>query len=203
LDSAESFSEDSPYRPRTPYNASKAAADLAVRAYYATYHLPITISNCSNNYGPYQFPEKLIPHFVTRALTGEKLPLYKSSKNKREWLHVEDHCQAIEAVLQRGKIGETYNVGSGFEADIETIADMILGNLGLDKSYKMYVPDRPGHDRRYLLDSEKIKRELGWQPKIAFEQGLKETIEWYKTNQDWWEKLLAKIKVDEEQWSEA
>jgi dTDP-glucose 4,6-dehydratase len=203
LDSKEKFSEDSPYRPNTPYNASKAAADLAVRAYYKTFKLPMTISNCCNNYGLYQFPEKLIPHFITCALTGKELPLYKSSKNKREWLHVLDHCRAIELILLKGKIGETYNVGSGFEADIETIADMILKNLKLDKSYKTYVPDRPGHDRRYLLDSEKIRKELGWQPQILFGEGLRETVLWYKNNKDWWWPLLKRLEIDEEQWNAA
>lgn len=200
LDSDELFTEASPYRPRTPYNASKAAADLAVRAYFETFHLPVTITNCSNNYGPYQFPEKLIPYFTIRALQGEKMPLYKSSGNKREWLHAEDHCRAIDFVLKKGKVGETYNVGSGVEADIETVADTILDILGLDSSFKTYVEDRPGHDRRYLLDSTKIRTELGWAPKIPFEQGMRETVLWYKESEAWWQPLLSRLQVNEEQW---
>ena len=201
LDSDIKFSETSPYLPRTPYNASKASADMAVRAYHETFDLPITISNCSNNYGPYQFPEKLIPHFTIRALTKEKMTLYKSSRNKREWLHAIDHCKAIEIILKEGRIGETYNVGSGTEADIETVADMILSILGLDESFKMYVPDRPGHDRRYLLDCSKIRSDLGWEPEFPFEDGFKETVLWYKENQGWWEPLLTRLQVDEGKWS--
>ena len=143
LDTDESFSEESPYRPRTPYNAAKAAADLAVRAYGHTFGLPVTLSNCSNNFGPYQFPEKVIPFFVVRLLTGQKMPLYKSSQNRREWLHVDDHCRAIDLVLKKGEIGETYNVGSGIEKDVETIADLILDALGMNAEHKTYVDDRP------------------------------------------------------------
>lgn len=201
LDSDERFSESSPYRPRTPYNASKAAADLAVRAYHETFGLPVTISNCSNNYGPYQFPEKLIPYFTILSLKKQKLPLYRSSKNRREWLHVEDHCRAIELVLTKGKIGETYNIGSGVEKDIETIADLILEILGLSRSQKKYVKDRPGHDRRYLLSSNKIRSELGWVPRIPFERGFRATVSWYKRNRPWWEKLLAKLEIDENRWA--
>ena len=164
LDSDESFNEECPYRPRTPYNASKAGSDHAVRAYSETYELPVTITNCANNYGPYQFPEKVIPVFTTRALADQVLPLYASTQNKREWLHVDDHCRAIEAVLLRGRIGETYHVGSGIEASIEEIADAVLAALGKPQSLKTIVPDRPGHDRRYLLDTTKIRTELGWEP---------------------------------------
>ncbi len=201
LDSEERFTETSPYRPRTPYNASKAAADMAVRAYFETFELPITISNCSNNYGPYQFPEKLIPYFTLRLLKKQKMPLYKSSRNKREWLHVDDHCKAIDLILRSGEIGETYNIGSGVEADVETIADTLIDIFNLDPSYKTYVEDRPGHDRRYLLDSTKINRELGWTPEIPFEQGFKETVQWYRENTGWWEPLLRRLQVDEEGWS--
>lgn len=201
LDSEERFTETSPYRPRTPYNASKAAADMAVRAYFETFELPITISNCSNNYGPYQFPEKLIPYFTLRLLKKQKMPLYKSSRNKREWLHVDDHCKAIDLILRSGEIGETYNIGSGVEADIETIADTLIDIFNLDPSYKTYVEDRPGHDRRYLLDSTKINRELGWTPEIPFEQGFKETVQWYRENMGWWEPLLKRLQVDEGVWS--
>jgi len=200
LDSDEVFTETSPYLPRTPYNSSKAAADLVVRAYFHTYDLPITISNCSNNYGPYQFPEKLIPHFAISVLENRKMTLYKSSRNKREWLDVADHCAAIDLILRKGKIGETYNVGSGVEVDIETIADLILDILGLDQSYKTYVADRPGHDRRYLLDSTKLRSELGWSPEIPFEKGFRETVLWYKENRSWWEPLLLKLQVDEAKW---
>lgn len=201
LDSDEQFVETSPYRPRTPYNASKAGADLAVRAYFETFHLPITISNCSNNYGPYQFPEKLIPHFIIRLLEKKKMPLYKSSRNKREWLHVDDHCRAIDLILKKGAIGETYNIGSGIEIDVETIADLLLDIFSLDQSYKAYVPDRPGHDRRYLLNSTKIRNEFGWKPEIAFEEGFKETVRWYQESSWWWKPLLKKLQVDEEAWN--
>ena len=201
LDSGARFSETSPYLPRTPYNASKASADLAVRAYYETFGLPVTISNCSNNYGPYQFPEKLIPHFTIRALDKEKLTLYESSRNRREWLHTMDHCKAIALILKEGRIGETYNVGSGTEVDIETVADTILSILGLDPSYKMYVPDRPGHDRRYLLDCRKVRDELGWKPEVSFEEGFRETVLWYKEHRAWWEPLLERSRVNEAHWN--
>src|SRR5213592_4753431 len=175
LDSAETFHEDSPYRPRTPYNASKAGADHFVRAYFETFHLPATISNCSNNYGPFQFPEKVIPLFVTNALDDRELPLYASTQNKREWLHVLDHCRAIELVLEQGEPGETYNVGSGVERSIEEVADAVLEQTGKDASLKTIVPDRPGHDRRYLLDSSKI-RALGWSEEIGWDEGIAETV---------------------------
>ncbi len=201
LDSGEAFVEESPYRPRTPYNATKAGADHVVRAYVETFGLPATITNCCNNYGPYQFPEKLIPLFCTRALKGEPLPLYASTKNRREWLHVDDHCSAIEAVLERGRTGETYLVGSGREASIEEIADLILEATGRPASLKTIVPDRPGHDRRYLLDSTKIRKELGWKPVIAFEEGIAATIGWYRDHRDWWEPLLARSPVAEDAWA--
>ena len=200
LDSDELFTEASPYRPRTPYNASKAAAELAVRAYVETFHLPATISNCSNNYGPYQFPEKVIPHFAIRALRGEKLPLYKSSGNRREWLHVDDHCRAIDMILKQGRLGETYNVGSGLELDVEGIADAVLTTLGLGQDRKTYVEDRPGHDRRYLLDSTKLRTELGWAPRVPLEQGLRDTVLWYKANPQWWQPLLPRLGIDESTW---
>lgn len=200
LDSDERFYETSPYRPRTPYNASKAAADMAVRAYHETFGLPVTISNCANNYGPYQFPEKLIPYFTIRLMQGQKMPLYKSSRNRREWIHALDHCRAIELILLKGKVGETYNVGTGLELDIEAVADLLLGIFGLDASYKTYVEDRPGHDRRYLLDSTKIRRELGWEPKIDFNAGFKETVQWYQARPEWWQPLLRRLAVNEEAW---
>jgi dTDP-glucose 4,6-dehydratase len=201
LDSDESFTEESPYRPRTPYNASKAAADHAVRAYFHTFELPVTITNCANNYGPRQFPEKVIPLFLTNALDDRELPLYASTQNRREWLHVDDHCRAIDVVLERGEVGETYNVGSGVERSIEEIADLVLGLTGKPESLKTIVPDRPGHDRRYLLDSSKLRRELGWQPEISFEDGLGSTVEWYRANRDWWEPLKERAPVRESAWT--
>jgi dTDP-glucose 4,6-dehydratase len=203
LDSEESFSEDSPYRPRTPYNASKAGADHVVRCYIETFGLQATITNCCNNYGPYQFPEKVIPLFSTRALEGESLPLYASTKNRREWLHVDDHCRAIELVLSDGVIGETYNVGSGIEASIEEIADGVLAAAGRPASLKTIVPDRPGHDRRYLLDSTKLRTELGWEPVVEFDAGLAATVGWYRDNRAWWEPLIGRSPVAEASWSSA
>ncbi|MYG00557.1 dTDP-glucose 4,6-dehydratase [Candidatus Poribacteria bacterium] len=203
LDSADAFIETSPYRPQTPYNASKASADHLVNVYFHSFGLPITISNCSNNYGPYQHPEKLIPLFTTNAIRDLPLTLYRSSHNRREWLHVDDHCRAIASVIHNGKIGETYNVGSGVEKSIEEISDFILDVLGKPKSLKTYVPDRPGHDCRYLLDSEKIHRELGWKPTIPFEEGMHQTIQWYVENQDWWEKIQQDVEtasVEEDKW---
>jgi dTDP-glucose 4,6-dehydratase len=200
LDTDEEFTEESPYRPRTPYNASKASADHAVRAYSETYGLPVTITNCSNNYGPYQFPEKVIPLFVTHALDDLPLPLYASTQNRREWLHALDHCSAIELVLRTGVEGETYNVGSGVEKSIEEIADGVLELTGKPASLKTIVPDRPGHDRRYLLDSSKLRRELGWEPAIDFERGLSETVAWYTEHRDWWEPLKGRAPVQETAW---
>jgi dTDP-glucose 4,6-dehydratase len=200
LDSDEQFREDSPYRPRTPYNASKAGADHAVRAYHETFGIPISITNCSNNYGPYQFPEKVIPLFVTNALDDQPLPMYASTQNKREWLHVRDHCRAIELVLESDRVGETYNIGSGLEASIEEIADLVLELTGKPESLKTIVADRPGHDRRYLLDSSKLRGELGWEPEISWEDGLRETVEWYAANRDWWEPLKERAPVEETAW---
>jgi dTDP-glucose 4,6-dehydratase len=200
LDSDEVFTEESPYRPRTPYNASKAGADHAVRAYGETYELPVTITNCSNNYGPFQFPEKVIPVFTTAALNDQNLTLYATTENRREWLHVRDHCRAIEAVLQRGKVGETYHVGSGVEASIMEIADLVLATLGKSDSLKEIVPDRPGHDRRYLLDSTKLRTQLDWEPTISWEDGLAATVAWYADHRAWWEPLLARAPVAEGGW---
>jgi len=201
LDDPGAFREDSPYRPRTPYNASKAAADHAVRAYFETFDLPVTISNCANNYGPLQFPEKVIPVFTTKALDDEPLPLYASTLNRREWIHVVDHCTAIERVLLDGVVGETYNVGTGREATIEEIADLVLAALDKPPSLKTIVPDRPGHDRRYLLDSTKIREELGWSPGIPFETGVADTVRWYAENRAWWEPLRDRAPVVESAWS--
>jgi dTDP-glucose 4,6-dehydratase len=200
LDTDEVFTEESPYRPRTPYNASKAGADHAVRAYFETFGLPVTITNCSNNYGPFQFPEKVIPLFTTNALHDEPLPMYASTQNKREWLHVLDHCEAIDLVLHEGRAGETYNVGSGIEATIEEIADRVLELTEKPQTLKKIVPDRPGHDRRYLLDATKISAELGWVPAHGFDDGLAETVAWYSKNRDWWEPLKARAPVEETAW---
>ncbi len=200
LDSDERFTEESPYRPRTPYNASKAGADHAVRAYSETFGLPVTITNCCNNYGPYQFPEKVVPLFTIRALDDRPLPLYASKRNRREYLHVDDHCRAVEAVLQRGELGRTYHVGSGIEASVEEIADLVLGTLGKPASLKEIVPDRPGHDRRYLLDSSRITAELGWRPEVPFAEGLAATVTWYRANRQWWEPLLDRAPVVEDGW---
>jgi len=201
LDSGEVFTEDSPYRPRTPYNASKAGADHAVRAYFETFGLPVTITNCSNNYGAYQFPEKVIPLFATNALDDLPLPLYASTANRREWLHVLDHCAAIDLVLRSGRQGETYNVGSGLEASIEEVADHVLALTGKPASLKTIVPDRPGHDRRYLLDATKIRSELGWEPAHGWRDGLAETVGWYASRRDWWEPLKERAPVEETSWT--
>jgi dTDP-glucose 4,6-dehydratase len=201
LDSDERFTEETPYRPRTPYNASKAGADHAVRAYMETFGIPATITNCSNNYGPFQFPEKVIPLFIAKALDDQPLTLYASTQNRREWLHVDDHCRAIESVLQHGALGETYNVGSGFEASIDEVADAVLSATGRPSTLKEIVPDRPSHDRRYLLDSSKIRRALGWEPTIDFTQGLAETVKWYTDHRSWWEPLRDRAPVVEGAWS--
>jgi len=191
LKSKSSFSENSPFRPRTPYNASKASADLIAMSYYHTFGLPVTISNCGNNYGTHQFPEKVIPVFIIKALKNQSLPVFKSSKNKREWIHVLDHCRAVDLILQKGKIGETYNIGTGLEKSIDQIADDILKILRKPFTLKKTVPDRLGHDTRYLLNSDKIKK-LGWKQVIQWEEGLKDTVNWYINNEKWWKPLLKK-----------
>ncbi|MEP6667289.1 MAG: dTDP-glucose 4,6-dehydratase [Nocardioidaceae bacterium] len=201
LDDPGAFTEESPYRPRTPYNASKAAADHAVRAYHETFGLPVTITNCSNNYGPYQFPEKVIPVFVTSALQDRQLPVYATSQNQREWLHVDDHCRALDVVLTDGRVGETYNIGSGREASVTELVSIILAALDKPASMVTSVPDRPGHDRRYLLDSMKLRNELGWSPEVWFEKGVADTIRWYADNPSWWEPLLERRGVDESRWA--
>jgi dTDP-glucose 4,6-dehydratase len=200
LDSDDSFSEQHPYRPRTPYNAAKAGSDFVVRSYVETFGVPATISTCSNNFGPYQFPEKLIPLFITRALEDQPLPLYRSSQNRREWLYVSDHCHAIELILERGRVGELYNIGSGVEQSVEQIADAILAALGKPPSLKTYVPDRPGHDRRYLLNSAKVRCELGWAPEVGFEEGMRRTVAWYREHEDWWRPLQQRLAVQESAW---
>ena len=196
LNSKEKFNEKTAYNPRSPYSASKAASDHLVRAYYVTYGLPITISNCSNNYGPYQFPEKLIPLAITNIIEGKKVPIYGDGLYVRDWLYVEDHCKALDLILHKGKVGETYFIG-GLTEDIPNIKVVrkILKIMGKDESYIEYVKDRPGHDRRYAIDWSKINRELSWKPEVDFDTGLKLTVDWYLKNQDWWKK----IKSDEYQ----
>ncbi|MDF9407580.1 dTDP-glucose 4,6-dehydratase [Pelotomaculum isophthalicicum JI] len=185
------FTEETSLAPGSPYSASKAAADLLALAYYRTFSVPVSITRCSNNYGPYQFPEKLIPLMVTNALEDKSLPLYGDGLHVRDWLHVLDHCRALDLVLHRGKPGEVYNIGGNNEwANIEIIR-LILAELGKPESLIKYVPDRPGHDRRYAINAAKIKEELGWRPVYAFEQGLKDTINWYRANKEWWRKIKS------------
>ena len=179
------FTETTPLQPNSPYSASKAGGDLITRAYFETFDLPINITRCSNNYGPYQFPEKLIPLMISNALEDKKLPIYGDGKNIRDWLHVYDHCQAIDLVLHEGKLGEVYNIGGHNERQNIQIVKLILDALGKDESLIEYVADRLGHDRRYAIDADKIRNELGWEPKYTFETGIKETIQWYLDNQDW------------------
>lgn len=187
------FTEKTPLSPNSPYSASKASADLLVMAYHHTFGLNINITRCSNNYGPYQFPEKLIPLFITNALDNKQVPLYGDGLNIRDWLFVEDHCSAIDTVLHKGKNGEVYNVGGNNEKTNKYITDTILKYLGKDSSLIKYVTDRLGHDRRYAIDATKIKEELGWQPKYKFEQAIEKTIEWYLNNKSWWQPLKVNI----------
>ncbi len=192
LGSDEKFSEVTHYDPRSPYSASKAASDHLVRSYYHTHHLPITISNCSNNYGPYHFPEKLIPLMILNAMQDKPLPVYGDGLNVRDWIHVEDHCRGIEAILLKGKVGETYCLGGDAERANIDVVKRVLVALDKPESLIRYVEDRKGHDRRYAIDSSKAKRELGWEPKKSFEQGLQETVQWYLDHEDWWRPLLTK-----------
>lgn len=185
------FTEKTPLQPNSPYSASKASADLIVRAYHNTFGMPVNITRCSNNYGPYQFPEKLIPLMISNALEDKPLPVYGDGKNIRDWLHVYDHCSAIDLVLHEGKIGEVYNIGGNNEKQNIDIVKLILEDLGKDESLIKFVDDRLGHDRRYAIDSTKIQKELGWMPKYTFEVGIKETIQWYLDNQDWIEQVKS------------
>tara|TARA_Y100000310_G_scaffold9102_1_gene9569 strand:- start:159 stop:1091 length:933 start_codon:yes stop_codon:yes gene_type:complete len=175
------FNENTSYDPRSPYSASKASSDHLVRAYYHTYHLPITISNCSNNYGPYQFKEKLIPLFITNLLEKKKIPLYGDGKNIRDWIYVEDHCRGIDLIIKKGKIGETYCLGGDSEKTNREIAKILLAKLNLKEEMIEYVQDRPGHDFRYAIDSNKIKKELGYKIETSFDEGIDKTIKWYKS----------------------
>ncbi len=180
LDSQEKFNEKTPYDPSSPYSASKAASDHLARAYHRTYGLPVTVTNCSNNYGPRQHLEKLVPLFITNLLQNKKVPLYGDGLNVRDWLYVEDHCRAIDAVIKKGKIGETYCVGGDAEKSNLEITNLLVEKLGRDKNSIQPVEDRKGHDRRYAIDASKIKKELGWKPTVTFEEGIEKTIEWYK-----------------------
>ena len=185
------FREDTPLAPNSPYSASKASADLMVRAYNKTFDLPVNITRCSNNYGPYQFPEKLIPLMISNALEDKPLPVYGDGLNIRDWLHVYDHCSAIDLVLHKGKIGEIYNIGGNNEKKNIEIVKLILQNLNKPESLIKFVKDRLGHDRRYAIDSSKIQNELGWTPKYTFETGIAETINWYLDNRKWWERIKS------------
>ena len=185
------FTEKTPVTTNSPYSASKAAADLLCNAYFHTHKLPVLTTRCSNNYGPYQFPEKLIPLMIAKALDGQKLPVYGDGKNVRDWLFVEDHCSAICEVLHKGKFGEVYNIGGNNEWYNIDIVKLILKTLSKTKEQIMYVKDRPGHDRRYAIDSTKIMTELGWKPKYQFDDGIKLTIDWYVRNEKWWRKVMS------------
>lgn len=189
------FTETTPLAPNSPYSASKASADMLVRAYYETYGLNVNITRCSNNYGPYQFPEKLIPLMTSNGMDGKKLPIYGDGKNVRDWLHVYDHCQAIDLVLHNGKKGEVYNVGGHNERTNNEIVHLIVEKLGLTKDAIEYVEDRLGHDRRYAIDPTKIEQELGWKPKYTFDTGIEETVNWYLANEDWWRPLKERAAL--------
>lgn len=186
------FNELTPYDPSSPYSASKASADMICRAFFRSYKLPLTISNCSNNYGPYQYPEKLIPYFFKLAKQGKNLPVYGDGKNIRDWLHVHDHCLAIDLILEKGKLGDTYCVGGNNEIENISIARQILSYMNLPESSITFVEDRKGHDRRYAIDASKIRTELGFEPTKKFEEGLQETLNWYNENEAWWKDLEAK-----------
>lgn len=187
------FTEESPLRPSSPYSASKAGADLLALAYCRTYGLPVTVSRCSNNYGPYQFPEKLIPRMIVRALAGKTLPVYGGGENVRDWLHVDDHCAALDAILQRGVAGEVYNIGGRSERTNLEIVGLICRRLEVPPKQVVHVADRKGHDKRYAIDSGKLSSQLGWQPQVSFDQGMDETINWYLDHRYWWEPLAEDV----------
>ena len=185
------FTEETPLHTSSPYSASKASADLLVFAYHRTFGLPITISRCSNNYGPYHFPEKLIPLMISRALNNEPLPVYGNGENVRDWLHVYDHCAAIDLILHKGKVGEVYNVGGHNERTNLEVVKTILKALNKPEALITYVKDRPGHDLRYAIDPQKLENELGWKPTYNFDTGIQQTIEWYLNNKQWWENIIS------------
>jgi dTDP-glucose 4,6-dehydratase len=185
------FTEQTPLAPNSPYSASKAGADMLARAYFETFKMPVLITRCSNNYGPYHFPEKLIPLMIANALTNKPLPVYGDGLNVRDWLYVEDHCRAIDAVLHKGKVGEVYNVGGNSEKANIDVVKFVLKQLGKPESLITYVKDRPGHDRRYAIDSTKLQTELGWKPLDTFESGMAKTVQWYLNHRDWWERILS------------
>jgi dTDP-glucose 4,6-dehydratase len=190
------FNENTPYAPRSPYSASKAASDHLARAYFHTHNLPITISNCSNNYGPYQFPEKLHGLFITNLLENKKVPVYGDGMQVRDWLFVEDHCEAIDLIVREGRIGDTYCIGGNCEKPNIEIARKILELLGRSEEMIEYVKDRPGHDRRYAIDFSKIKAELGWEPRTSFDDGMRKTVNWYKENEQWWQDIKSGEYLD-------
>jgi dTDP-glucose 4,6-dehydratase len=183
------FTEETPLAPNSPYSASKTAADMFVRAYYHTYGLPASITRCSNNYGPYQFPEKLIPLLISNAIEDKELPIYGDGMNVRDWIYVEDHCRALDTVLHHGKEGEVYNIGGRSEKPNLEVVKTVLDQLGKPHSLIRFVKDRPGHDRRYAMDFSKVERELGWKPTFSFEEGVRLTVAWYRTHQEWWRKI--------------
>lgn len=185
------FTETTPLHTSSPYSASKASADLLVQAYHRTYNLPTTISRCSNNYGPYHFPEKLIPLMIANALNNKKLPVYGKGENVRDWLYVEDHCSAIDLIIRKGKVGEVYNIGGHNEKTNLEVVKTIIKELGKSEDLIEFVTDRPGHDRRYAIDPTKIHNELGWLPATKFNDGIKKTIDWYLTHKSWWEKIIS------------
>lgn len=185
------FTEETPLHTSSPYSASKASADLLVLAYHRTYGLPVTISRCSNNYGPYHFPEKLIPLMIINALHDKKLPVYGTGENVRDWLYVEDHCSAIDLIIRKGRVGEVYNIGGHNEKTNLEVVKTILKELGKGEDLITFVKDRPGHDRRYAIDPAKIHRELGWLPQTSFAEGIKKTIKWYLDNEDWWQRIIS------------
>ncbi len=191
LDSPDRFDENSPYRPRGPYSASKASADHLVRAWSETYGLAYTLSNCGNNFGPFQHPEKFIPLAITRALRGGRIPLYGDGKNVRDWIYVIDHCEAVDLIAHRGQVGSTYLVSAENELSNLEVLRRLLALLGTDWKIVEHVTDRPGHDRRYALDPGRLKAELGWQPRFTFDEGLEATVEWYRAHETWWSPLLA------------
>nr|WP_326214334.1 dTDP-glucose 4,6-dehydratase [uncultured Oscillibacter sp.] len=193
------FVESTPLRASSPYSASKAAADLLVGAYVRTFQLPATISRCSNNYGPYQFPEKLIPLMIARAMAHQPLPVYGKGENIRDWLYVEDHCAAVDSIIRRGKAGEIYNIGGHNERSNLDVVKTILRELGEPESLITFVADRPGHDLRYAIDPEKIRRELGWQPATSFQDGIRATVQWYRDHQAWWQEILSGRYAEENQ----